>query len=245
MHLVKIIRNIIVLLPIGNTVWAQIKNADIKFSTPCFKTISKTNKTIKNDFISGYDCEFVFVPDVETYSSKTRNTYYRDWWNFFVAGRGSFIDIYPLKENDAKAQVRIDQLSDRNKVLYLGKMKTARRKDFDVKYDTDDWQIDTLSHLVKIIHNRTFKYNSELITIVNIEGLNLYVPEKCKTIEGYSLVYSNKRGFVGSNIYFFSKKNQNKAISYHFIGDEKLEQFMNKKHLIHYIGPGIWWECDR
>ena len=245
MHNIKIILSIIFLTLMGISVRGQTKGTDIRFKSPCFKAITKIRKNINNDLVKGYDCELVFIPDVGTYSSKTGKIYYRDWWNLFLARQGNYINLYPLKENDAAAHISINQVTNRSKVLYLGETQTINRRDFDIKYDTDQWQIDTIFQKIKIIHDRTFIYNTELVTILRMEGWNLYVPLNCKTVEGYGLIYSNQRGFIGSYVYFFSKKDGTKAISYHFIGDQKLRQFMNKKHIINYFGPGIWWECDK
>jgi len=238
-------KSIIFLIILCNTAFGQVNTTEIRFNSPCFKNVIKTNKSIMNNAVNGYDCEFVFVPDVQVQSNRTRKVYYKDWWNFFITKQGNYIDIYPLNGNNAKAHVRINKLTDSSKVLYQGAVQTIQRKDFDVKFDTDDWEIDTLSQLIKIIQGRTFKYKAELITVINIEGWNLYVPQKCKKLEGYSLIYSNKRGFIGSYIYFLPKEDKSKTTSYSFIGDQKLKQFMKERQMIYYHGGGIWWECAR
>jgi hypothetical protein len=241
----KKICNIIMLVFVGNITYSQTKTTDIKFNSPCFKSFIKTNRNVNTTLENGYECEFVFIPDVYI-TGKTGKIYYGDWWDFFISKKGNYIDIYPLKDSNVKAHIRINQLTDKNEVLYTGKIETIHRKDYEVKYNTDEWQIDTLSQQVKITRNRTFKYNTELVTVINIEGWDLYVPKKCKTVEGYSLVYSDKRGFVGSYVYFFSKENNEaKASSFSFIGDQKLKDFMKKKELIYYFGSGIWFECNR
>lgn len=241
----KIVSTIVAFTLMCNIIYGQQKSVNIRFNSPCFKFVKKTNKVVKSGLINGYSCEFVFIPDLENQSDKTGKVYYRDWWNFFITSQKGYVDIYPLKETDTKAHIQVTQLTDSCQVIYVGETSTLQRKDFYTKYNTDEWQIDTLSHLVKIIHERTFKYNTEFITVINIQGWDLYVPKKCKTVEGYSLVYSNKRGFVGSYVYFFSKENEIKASSYSFIGDHKLEVFMKKKRIINYFGGGISWECDR
>lgn len=237
--------NLIIIVFSCNVIFAQAKIAEVKFNSPCFKNFSKTNRIIDGKLVGGYNCEFVFVPDVSQ-QGETKQIYYKDWWKFYISQNGGYIDLYPLDGNNSKAHIFINKLAGSNEILYTGKTVTFQRKNFEFKYNTDEWEIDTLFHQIKIIHNKTFRYKSELITVLDIEGWDLFIPKKCKTREGYSLVYSNKRGFVGSYVYFFPKENnQAKAESFSFIGDDKLKDFMKQKKLLNYFGGGIWLECDR
>ena len=210
----KKIINFILFTLMYHIVCGQIKSEKIGFNLSCFKSVNKSSKIIKSTPLIGYNCEFVFIPDVQVNSTKTGKIYYRDWWNFFIAKKGNYIDIYPVEEENNKAHVKINKLISVDHILYDGEIKIIHRKDFDIKYNTDEWQLDTISAKVKIIHNKTFKYNKEFITLISIQGWDLYIPKKCKTVEGYSLIYSSERGFIGSYVYFFSEKNSAEATSF-------------------------------